>query len=371
MSLGLIQGRNLLWGYTKRRIKMSSSDNTGKPIKTITIDKEHTADFLNKLIKSYRVVAPVNNEKMIRFQEISSSDEIETEYTNTLFASKEILFPQTEVLFTVKKKYGKTVIEEPAPIEKDWIIFGVRPCDAQGLENSFKVFASGLHKDKAYLEKRERTIVIGLACDEPMNTCFCTSVGGSPSGRVGMDMLFTDLGDKYYVEVLTERGLGLIDQAEGTEQLSEKDLDEAKGIWESAEKSIKKIDDIEKLEAKLEEMFDDPIWDDLSQKCIGCGTCAFMCPTCLCFDILDEETPEGVKRIRIWDTCQFPLFTLHGSGHNPRPSSKERVRQRVMHKFCYFPHEHGHTSCVGCGRCIRECPVDYDVRETLIKLQEA
>ncbi len=349
---------------------MSSSSKT-KSITTLTMDKEHTVDFLNKLIKSYRVVAPVNNGKTIRFQEINSSDEIETKYTNTLFASKEILFPQTEVLFTVKKKDDKTVIEEPVLNEKDWVIFGVRPCDAQGLENSFKVFASGLHKDRAYLEKREKTIVIGLACDEPMNTCFCTSVGGSPSGREGMDMLFTDLGDKYLVDVLTQRGAGLIDQAEGAKQPLKEDFDNAQSIWESAKKSITKINDLEKLEAKLDEMFDDPIWDELSQKCIGCGTCAFMCPTCLCFDILDEETPEGVKRIRIWDTCQFPLFTLHGSGHNPRPSSKERVRQRIMHKFCYFPHEHGHTSCVGCGRCIRECPVNHDVREALIKLLEA
>jgi sulfhydrogenase subunit beta (sulfur reductase) len=344
--------------------------SSGKPIKVITIGKEYTADFLNKLIKNYRVVAPVNTGKTIRFQEINHSDEIEFEYTNTKLASKEILFPQTEVLFSVKKKDGKTVIEEPAPIEKDWVIFGVRPCDAKGLENSFKVFASGAHKDRAYLEKREKSIVIGYACETPMNTCFCTSVGGSPSGREGMDMLFTDLGDKYLVEILTQRGVSLMEQVDGTKQTSKEDIEAAQRLWNSAEKSITEILDLEGLEEKLDEMFDDSIWDELSKKCIGCGTCAYLCPTCLCFDILDEETPEGVKRIRTWDTCQFPLFTLHASGHNPRPSSKERVRQRILHKFCYFPHEHGHTSCVGCGRCIRDCPVNHDIREALVKLTE-
>jgi sulfhydrogenase subunit beta (sulfur reductase) len=345
-------------------------NSSSKPIKTITLNKEHTAELLNKLIKNYRVVAPVDNGKTIRFQEITDSNEIELDYSNTKLASKEILFPQTEVLFTVKKKDGKTVIEKPKPIEKDWVVFGVRPCDAKGLENSFKVFASGAHKDRAYLEKREKSIVIGYACESPLSTCFCTSVGGSPSGREGMDILFTDIGDKYLVEIITQRGESLMEQANGAKKPSKEDLAAAQNIWDTAEKSIKEVLNLEGLEAKLDTMFDDPIWDEISQKCIGCGTCAYLCPTCLCFDIQDEETPEGIKRIRTWDTCQFPIFTLHTSGHNPRPSSKERVRQRIMHKFCYFPHEYGHTSCVGCGRCIRECPVGYDIREVLVKLEE-
>jgi len=338
--------------------------------KTVIIDKEHAAELLNKLIKSHRVIAPVDNGKTIRFQEINHSDEVELKYSNTKLASKEILFPQTEVLFTVKKKDGKTVIEKPAPIEKDWVIFGVRPCDAKGLENSFKVFASGAHKDRLYLEKRERTIVIGLACEAPLSTCFCTSVGGSSSGHEGMDLLFTDLGDRYLVEILSNRGAGIIELAEGKMQPSKEDMKAAQHQWDEAENSITKILGLEGLNEKLDDMFDDPIWEELSQKCIGCGTCAYVCPTCLCFDMLDEETPEGVQRIRIWDTCQFPQFTLHASGHNPRPSGKERVRQRVLHKFCYFPNEHGHTSCVGCGRCIRDCPVNQDIRDALMKLVE-
>ena len=349
---------------------MSSSSNTRKPLKTLTMSKEHAADFLNKLIKDYRVVAPVNNSKTIRFQEINHSDEVELEYANTKLASKEILFPQTEVLFTLMKKDGKTEIEKPAPIETNWVIFGVRPCDAKGLENSFKVFASGAHKDRAYLEKREKTMVIGLACEKPLSTCFCTSVGSSPSGREGMDMLFTDLGDRYLVEVLSKRGEDLVAFADRKNSPTEKDLKSAQEQWDASEKSIKVIKGLDGLNRKLNTMFNDSIWEELSQKCIGCGTCAFICPTCLCFDILDEETPEGIKRIRIWDTCQFPQFTLHASGHNPRPSGMERVRQRVMHKFCYFPNEHGHTSCVGCGRCIRECPASHDIREALVKLVE-
>ncbi len=346
---------------------MSSSGKIGK---TVTINKENAAGLLNRLIKSYRVIAPVDNGKTIRFQEIKHSDEVELKYSNTKLASKEILFPQTEVLFTVKKRDGKTVIEKPEPIEKDWVIFGVRPCDAKGLENSFKVFASGAHKDILYLEKREKTIVIGLACKAPMSTCFCTSVGGSPSGTDGMDLLFTDLGDNYLVNVLSDRGASIIELAEGTKQPSDDDLEAAKNQWDTAEKGITKIQGLDGLNENFNGMFDDPIWAELSQKCIGCGTCAYVCPTCLCFDMLDEETPDGIQRIRIWDTCQFPQFTAHASGHNPRPSGKERVRQRVLHKFLYFPNEHGHTSCVGCGRCVRECPVNQDIRDALVKLVE-
>ena len=185
-----------------------------------------------------------------------------------------------------------------------------------------------------------------------------------------MDILFTDLGEKYLVEVISQRGAELLEKATGLSEPSSKDIEAAKEQWENAEKSIKIIIDIENLEEKLAKMFDDPIWDELSSKCIGCGTCAYICPTCLCFDILDEETPDGVKRVRTWDTCQFPLYTLHASGHNPRKTSKERVRQRILHKFCYFPEEFGHTSCVGCGRCIRECPINQDLRDTLLRLKE-
>ncbi len=113
------------------------------------------------------------------------------------------------------------------------------------------------------------------------------------------------------------------------------------------------------------------MWGDLTETCLGCGVCTYLCPTCHCFDICDEAATAAGERIRVWDSCQFPLFTQEASGANPRPSGKERFRQRIMHKFSYLPKERDMAGCVGCGRCVAECPVNLDIREVLEKLSQA
>jgi ferredoxin len=130
-------------------------------------------------------------------------------------------------------------------------------------------------------------------------------------------------------------------------------------------KNMPPILDAEGAADKLSSSFDDPAWQSLHEKCLGCATCAFVCPTCHCFDIQDENKCGKGRRVRLWDSCQLCLFTLHTSGHNPRPSGKERLRQRVMHKFNYFKTNNGQIACVGCGRCIRECPVNMDIRQII------
>ena len=119
------------------------------------------------------------------------------------------------------------------------------------------------------------------------------------------------------------------------------------------------------LKKSLDNLFEDPLWNKLAEKCLGCGICTYLCPACHCFDILDEEAGPDGKRIRIWDSCQFPLFTLQTSGFNPRPKVKERFRQRIMHKFSYLVDEHGVFGCSGCGRCVTACPVNLDIRQAL------
>ncbi len=141
------------------------------------------------------------------------------------------------------------------------------------------------------------------------------------------------------------------------------DLERANKLSERAESAVESRFSFKGVSEKLDRMFDDPFWDKTCQKCLGCGVCTFLCPTCCCFDILEETEEE--KRVRIWDSCQFSCFTLQGSGHNPRPSGKERMRQRIMHKFNYFVKNHGDSFCVGCGRCVKECPVNLDIREVV------
>lgn len=328
-------------------------------------EKDRLPTLIDELVDRLRVFAPVDSGKYFRLKEISSGEEVRLDFHNTKLASKEILFPQTELILTIKKGEEGLETEEASTDEEERVIFGIRPCDARGLVLTDMFFASGDHKDQIYLEKREKTAVVGLACNHIRETCFCTQLGGSPFGKEGMDLLLVDLGDKYLVELLTERGETLVDSLQWMTDADEGDLERAEELRCKAEDAIKTELPIEGLSEKLDGMFEDPLWDKVHQKCVGCGICSYLCPTCWCFDILDEETPTGVKRIRLWDTCQFPIFTLQGSGFNPRPSGKERMRQRILHKFSYFPKDFGTLACVGCGRCVQECPVNLDIREII------
>jgi sulfhydrogenase subunit beta (sulfur reductase) len=333
-------------------------------MKVKVLDRDRLSRLIDLLLEKYRVFAPVKRGRLLRFQEISSGKEACLDFQNTKQPPKEVFFPQTEILFTYKKNEKGVEVGEP-PSDGERVLFGIRPCDARGLVLFDKFFSSGEHKDPPYLDKREETAVVGLACNRPLSTCFCTSVGGSPFGKEGLDLLLVDLGDRYLVEILTERGERLVEKARWLRDASDADLETAERLSRDAESAIKTKLLTEGLSEKLDGMFDDPLWDRIYQKCAGCGVCTYLCPTCWCFDILDEETPTGVKRVRVWDTCQFPLFTKQASGFNPRPSGKERMRQRVMHKFNYFPTDFGEFACVGCGRCVRECSVNLDIREVI------
>ncbi|NLW25671.1 MAG: 4Fe-4S binding protein [Clostridia bacterium] len=121
------------------------------------------------------------------------------------------------------------------------------------------------------------------------------------------------------------------------------------------------------LAEKLEVIYRSPLWRELQEKCVNCGVCTFLCPTCHCFDLTDDQ--KG-KKVRSWDSCMFASFTKQASGHNPRPTGAERLRQRVMHKFRYFFENHGIFACVGCGRCVEKCPVNLDIREVLQRIKE-
>jgi len=220
--------------------------------------------------------------------------------------------------------------------------------------------------DPYFLNKREKTTLIGLACLEPGVNCFCTSVGGGPASTEGLDILLTDLGEDYLLQVLTEKGGKIkLSVEELLEEAAEDDLDTAEKLVKEATSKIGRSINTDGIQEKLPELWESPLWKNLSNSCLGCGICTFLCPTCHCFDIQDEmEGLEG-RRCRVWDSCMFEEYTLHASGHNPRPSRRERLRNRINHKYSYFVQNFGKIACVGCGRCIDLCPVNIDVLDIL------
>lgn len=287
--------------------------------------------------------------------------------SNFKIPPKEIFFPRSEKILEYVQD-EEVRVREVLPPEEKKILFGVRPCDAKAILLLDKVFDSP-YRDPYYLRKRENTIFMGIGCNLPQSTCFCTSLGGSPFSEDGLDLLFTDIGDRFVVKGITGEGQRLLEKYEQFfERAKKSDLDKKLNVEKEAINKIKPKIALKGIEKRLDGMFEDAFWDRIYQKCLGCAVCTYLCPTCHCFDITDETMDEGAQRFCTWDSCQFALFTLQASGHNPRMSEKERVRQRIMHKFNYFVKNYGEIACVGCGRCIKNCPVNFDIRQILLEL---
>jgi len=337
--------------------------------------KKDFPEWLKKL-NGYSLYAPVKDGDLWNYELVSNPENINLNHSNTILSPKKIIFPQREVFleFSTNDK-GRLQVKENLPEEKKTVILGVRPCDAKAVTLTDKVFDGDII-DSYYNKRRKSAFLVGLACNEPPSeNCFCLSVGGSPYSKEGLDILMTDLGNKYYIESLTEKGNELLNSAPNLFlEATAKDKKDSEKIHLESEKKLKRhIKDTAKIPAILKNMFDSPFWDEESMSCIRCGICTYLCPTCHCFDINDEvisTSPLKGKRVRTWDTCQFPDFTMHSSGHNPRPDKASRLRQRVLHKFLYFVERYNDYMCVGCGRCVSKCPVGIDIVEILNKVRD-
>ena len=261
-------------------------------------------------------------------------------------------------------------MDEPAPDRSRRVLLNVRPCDARALAVLDRVFRRREPDgDPYWRDKRDRTILLGLACAEPSSTCFCTGAQCGPHHEEGLDLLFVDLEDRFLVRVLTAQGMEL---AGSLPDAGPADLKQARQQKGQAEGQIASASAPEMLSrCDLPTLFGLELWERLAETCLNCGACTFVCPTCHCFDIQDETKGQRGRRVRNWDTCMSPLFTRHASGHNPRGAKAARVRQRFLHKFSYMPSKlSGTLGCVGCGRCIIACPVNIDVREVIQEMAE-
>ncbi len=313
----------------------------------------------------FDIFAPVENEGNSRYAKIERADEISFDMILPKGTLKEIFFPRSECLLRYKIAKRKVDVEEADTPNDKRVIFGVRPCDAAGVGIDDAVF-SWDYRDDSWFARRNNTIVISIACVKSDDFCMCTSVGSSPDDKRASDVMLYPLADEsgWSIEEITDKGREIISSVNDL-------IEEAASEVALAElASVPVRFEIDKVTSWLNnrENFDSKFWDEISQRCIGCGVCTYLCPTCHCFDIQDEgDVYSGVRR-RNWDSCSFALFTLHTSGHNPRATQASRWRQRIMHKFNYYPEKFNLISCTGCGRCTRYCPVDMGITETLERI---
>ena len=323
--------------------------------------------LFDEISKSQKLYIPTDKGDIAEFTQYEDGVRL-TEKYNTNSSAKGFFFPQTENLYDIKMNGKKLEIKDTRSELDDFVVFGVRGCDARAFDILDRVFLVD-PIDTYYKNRREHGVIISLACNRPEETCFCSAFGIDASEPQG-DVVAWQFGDEMYFQAKTEKGESLLNSLDGVledgnESIVEQTKNAIKTTISKLPLSNVSFEGMKKQE--LLEHFNNPKWAELSEACLGCGGCTFVCPTCQCYDIREFDTGNGVKKFRCWDSCMYSDFTKMAHG-NPRTSQLERFRQRFMHKLVYFPDNNdGIFGCVGCGRCLAKCPISMNI----VKVEKA
>ena len=311
------------------------------------------------LAAGWRVLAPVADGGQIEYRELTTQAPKATGLGQGIprQSPKPAWFPRTEPVLKFKRQDREWTMEDPPMDFPQVVVFGARPYDAAAPQILAPLFGWDFH-DPFFERRLKQMAFVTLACREPADAaCFCTSVGVDPAGENSSDVVLTELADgSFAAEANTETGRKLVARLNPSSEPVD-----LKAIREGIRQKVPVRFNAQAAAEGLRRRFSDPLWERAARSCLGCGTCAYVCPTCHCFDLQDEVHGRTGVRQKNWDACAFPLFTLHTSGHNPRPDQPSRWRQRLSHKFNYYPGKFGRTLCTGCGRCIRLCPAGMDL----------
>jgi len=338
--------------------------------------------FLASLAEKARVITPVKTDGVVQFEPWAAGKDVELDVLLAKQSPKEWIFPQTETY--LKFGYDTVMPEEGAEGEAalpheaiavetlneapTQVIFGLRPCDARGFVQTDQVFGGygGFYFDPLYNARRAATTLLAVTCRDPRSTCFCTALGGGPAAADGVDALFTQVDGGFTAEPLTEKGEAALATAGGAlSDATDAQTSQADAVKSEAASKVDLPFTLEGIRDNLHDNIEDKGWHDLCMRCISCGTCTYVCPSCYCFSINDELVEAKGERYRVWDNCFNPLYTEETSGHNPRAQKSNRFRNRFSHKFWYYPDKYDSLLCSGCGRCIMHCPTRIDIREVL------
>lgn len=335
-------------------------------MRKISLDK--TDILFSAIAEANTLYLPVDTKAGAKFEKWENGTKL-SDALNTVRSAKDFFFPQTENLMDFKMEGKNIEIIDTRSECEDFVIFGVRACDVKSFEVLDRVFLAD-PVDTYYKNRREHGIIVSLACNKPAETCFCGTFGIDASEPEG-DVVCHKTEDTLYMEAKTEKGTKLLESLNGvTEEADVSEIDGTKAVIKErlAKLPLAKLSADKFGAGKTSEFFDAPEWKELSQACLGCGTCTFVCPTCQCYDIKDFNTGNGVKRFRCWDSCMYSDFTKMSAGQ-PRLTQLERFRQRFMHKLVYYPtNNNGLFSCVGCGRCLAKCPIQMNIVKVMKKL---
>lgn len=328
------------------------------------IPEEKLGALFSRIAESSALYLPVEKAGQVNFGRWSPEEKVRLDAVNTVRSPKDLFFPQTEELVDFRMTGKNIEIRGAEPSRAPFVVFGVKGCDVRSLDVLDKVFLAD-PPDGWYAARRESATIVSLACAAQEQSCFCSVFGIDPASPEG-DAVCWLTGGCAYLKARTEKGEKLLKALD--DLLEDADETAADGLQAAIRESVSalpfaslSLEGLGGKEGDMLEKFGDPVWKKLSESCLGCGTCTFVCPTCQCYDIRDYDTGHGIQRSRCWDSCMYSDFTLMAHG-NSRKTQVERFRQRFMHKLEYFPmNNDGMYSCVGCGRCVRKCPVHMNI----------
>lgn len=344
-------------------------------LKKTTLQK--IPDLAVELMEKGLLIAPVREGAGFDFREISDPALVDLKFYNTVMSPKSVYLPHTEDF--IKYKIGGSILDAVCvePDVRPKTLFGVRPCDVKSFEIMDIHFSRTGKVDPYWSKRREATTIFGFAFDVQApadSTDFYSSLEIGAADPEGSDVFMIRRNDDLLLKGISSKGETLLSLLKSLADATEGDGKYFAQTVELSRSFRTRFTCMEPkaIAKKLESLFHNTqFWEQISAACLSCGICTFVCPTCYCFDICDETVfGEGVRR-RVWDACMFTDFTLEASGHNPRTKVYQRLRQKICHKYSFHVRKYGPISCVGCGRCTRNCPVGIDIFSIVDKAMKA
>ena len=334
------------------------------------LPKHALQDWIETLRSQYRIIGPKPAQSQHIFGDIQSADDLDLSYLTSILPPKKVLLPQREDLFHFDA-VGNIPIVKPMFDDEPTVILGIHACDMHSIELLDRVFTEG-KTDQHYQTRRQNTTLVSLEC---LTSCsefsFCKSMG-TLSVPDNFDLHMTDLGDEYLLEIGTSKGASLLWGFNEVRETEDADFERLNKIMsEKWSHFTYRLDfDITELPALLSLSYGNKVWEELGDRCLGCGSCNIVCPTCYCFDVGDDVNFNlcSGSHFRLWDSCQLDRFAIVAGGHDFRDTRAARQRHRFFRKGKYLTNKFGVVGCVGCGRCAQACLVHISPVDTFNEL---
>ncbi len=344
---------------------------------TIAIEKGVLEDILiNLRNQGYEAVGPTVKDGSVVYSPLASMQDLPRGYTSEQdpHTWKQFFFPPRSELSVFQRdaqRPNRWTVEPRQVRPPAYALIGVRPCEVAAIQIQDRVFLRDDVKDPIYRSRRERAFIMVANCTHPGGTCFCVSMDSGPKAKEGFDLSVTELEDMFLVGIGSETGRMVVADL-AWEPASAFLVQAAQRRLDAAQAQMgRSLSNVQKISEKLLMRLDHPRYDDVAERCISCGNCTQVCPTCFCWDVQEINQLDGklVRRERVWDSCFNPEYS-YVFGGNSRPSTRVRYRQWITHKLASWKQQFGTLGCVGCGRCITWCPAKIDITveaEALVK----